>query len=138
MAAGDYQIALEGDFCTGAEGSAATTVQTNVDEVKLGMAKTVAKWLRRGKKFRGSKPTARDVSLEWKMAKFEADAFVATIKAAYVNDTRLAIYAKDPSGEGMDGDFYVTDWQEEQGNEGGIEISVKAEITDELRDPQYH
>lgn len=138
MAAGDYQIALDGEFCTGGEGSAATDVQSNVDEVKLSMPKTVAKWLRRGKKVRGSKPTARDLSLEWKMAKFEADSFVALIKSAYVQDTRIAIYAKDPSGEGMDADFYVTDWQEEQGNEGGIEISIKAEATDELRDPQYH
>lgn len=139
MAAGDMQLTMDGDFCADSTpGSSATTVRDNCDEVKLGVSKTVYKWLKRGKKWRGAKPTAGDITLEWKMWKFEGDAFYTIIKTAWLENTALALYAKDPTGEGMDADFYVADFQETQTNEGGIEATVKVEHTDEKRDPQYH
>lgn len=139
MAAGDVQLSLDGDFCFDTTpGSPATTARTNVDEVKLSVPFSVATWLRRGSYFRGKKPTAADVSLEWKMIKFESDAFVSAVRTALLARSRVAIYAKDPAGEGMDCDAYITDWSEDQTNEGVIEITCKAEATDEARAPQYH
>ena len=139
MAAGDVQRTMDGDFLADSTpGSSATTVQDNVDEVVASMSKTVYKWLKRGKKWRGGKPTAGDVSVEWKMVKFEGCTFYAMVKSAWLNDTAMAIYAQDASGEGFDLDVYISEFKETQNNEGAVEATVKAEYTDEKRTLQYH
>jgi len=138
MAAGDMQLTLDGDMAIDAGTGQATTVRDNVDEVKLTISKAMYKWLKRGKKWQGAKPTAAECSIDAKSWKFEGDALITILKSAFLNNTIVGIYAKDASGEGMDADFYLTEWGESQDNVGGVEISWKAEATDEQRDPQYH
>ena len=139
MAAGDYRIGLEGKFYHGTEGGQAATEADNVDDVTLNLSKRVAEALRRGKKWVAKKPIANEASIEFKAFDIVADAFLAALESAYMNDTRIALYPTDGTGgKGLDADYYITQFQRQEDNEGIIFYSVKAEPTDELRDPQWH
>lgn len=138
MASGDVKLAMDGEFKYGAHGSSPSTVGDNCDAVKLGLSKEWAEWIRRGRKYKGAKPTVRNVTLEWTMVKVEGDTFLTTIKNAWLNDSRVALWPTDDTGEGMDGDFYVGDFNEDQDNQGAIIYNVSARLTDEGRQPSYH
>ncbi len=139
MATGDVKLAMDGVFKYGAGGSTAGTTADNVDQVKLGMSKEWAEWLRRGKRYKGAKPTVRNVTLEFQMVKIEGDAFVNAMRDAWINDTLMAFYPTDAeSGEGLDFDGYVGDWNEDQDNAGAVIVSVSCRLSDEKRQPSYH
>jgi len=138
MAAGDYRIGLDGKFYYGNAGSQATTEATNVRNVNLNLSKRTAEALRRGKKWVAKKPVATEASLEFEIYDIEADAFLSTIKNAFMNDTKVALYPTDAaSGEGLDADYYITNFSRNESNEDFITYSVTAEPTDETRDPTW-
>jgi len=138
MAAGDYRIGLDGKFFYGAAGTTATTEADNVRNVNLNLSKRTAEALRRGKKWVAKKPIATEASLEFEIFDIEADAFLSTIKDAFMNDTKVALYPTDAaSGEGLDADYYVTNFSRNESNEDFITYSVTAEPTDEQRDPAW-
>jgi len=139
MATGDVRLGLSGQFCYGSEGSPATTVSENVDDVSLKLSKRAAEWVRRGRKWVGFKPTVKEVSVEFKVLDVEGDALLAALESAWINDTRIALYPKNASsGKGLDADFYVMDFNRDEDNEEVIQFSVVCRPTDELRQPQYH
>ena len=124
MAAGDYRIGLEGKFYHGAEGGQAATEADNVDDVTLNLSKRVAEALRRGKKWVAKKPIANEASIEFKAFDIVADAFVAALESAYTNDTRIALYPTDGTGgKGLDADYYITQFQRQEDNEGTFTVA---------------
>jgi hypothetical protein len=138
MAAGDYRIGLDGKFLYGPAGAPAPTETSNVRNVNLNLSKRTAEAVRRGKKWVAKKPVVTEATLEFEVYDIEADPFLAAVKTAFMNDTRVAFYPKDAaSGEGLDADFYVTAFSRSESNEEFITYSVTAEPTDELRDPAW-
>ena len=138
MAAGDYRIGLDGKFYHGAAGATAATEADNVRNVNLNLSKRTAEALRRGKKWVAKKPIATEASLEFEMYDIEGDTFLAAVKDAFMNDTRIALFPTDAaSGEGLDADYYITNFSRSESNEEFITYSVTAEPTDEARDPAW-
>ena len=138
MAAGDKRIGLEGAFLWGTAGSTPATETDNVDDVVLNMSKRVAEAVMRNRKWVAKKPTASEASLTFKVWDIEGDAFMAALLTAFNNDTRVALYAKDAdSGAGLDADWYVTQMNRNEDNEGFIFYNCTAEPTDELRQPSW-
>ena len=138
MAAGDYRIGLDGKFYHGPSGAQATTEADNVRNVNLNLSKRTAEAVRRGKKWVAKKPVVTEATLEFEIYDIEGDAFLAAVKNAFMNDTRIAFYPTDAdSGEGLDADFYVTNFSRNEANEEFIAYSVTAEPTDEERDPGW-
>lgn len=135
MAAGDLLIGLDGKFLYGTAGSQADTEATNVDDVTGKITDDFATISRRGKRFKDNKPTAGDVEISLKLYKVAGDAFRATLIAAKLAKTPLAIYAtEEDSGEGFDGDFYVGDMQDAQGNADAQAWDVTFKATQEQRE----
>lgn len=131
-------IGLDGKFYYGTAGTQASTETKNVDEVAINMSPRVAEAVRRGKKWVAVKPTVKEASVEFKMLDIEADAFMAAVKSAFFNNTRIALYPTDKaSGDGLDADYYITAFNRSEGNEEFIEYSVTAQPTDEGRDPVW-
>lgn len=138
MAAGDYRIGLDGKFFYGAAGAKASAEADNVRNVNLNLSKRTAEALRRGKKWVAKKPIATEATLEFEIFDIEGDAFLATIKNAFMNDAKVALYPTDgASGEGLDADYYITGFSRNENNEDFITYSATAEPTDESRDPQW-
>ena len=138
MAAGDYRIGLDGVFYHGAAGATAATEADNVRNVNLNLSKRTAEALRRGKKWVAKKPIATEASLEFEMFDIEGDTFLAAIRDAFMADTRIALFPTDAaSGEGLDADYYITNFSRSESNEEFITYSVTAEPTDEARDPAW-
>jgi len=138
MAAGDYRIGLDGVFYHGAAGATAATEADNVRNVNLNLSKRTAEALRRGKKWVAKKPIATEATLEFEIFDIEGDAFLAAIRDAFMNDNRIALYpTDDASGEGLDADYYITNFSRNESNEEFITYSATAEPTDEVRDPTW-
>jgi len=138
MAAGDYRIGLDGKFYYGTAGNQASTEANNVRNVNLNLSKRTAEAVRRGKKWVAKKPVVTEASLEFEIFDIEGDAFLSAIKNAFMNDTRIALYPTDAaSGEGLDADYYITNFSRNEANEDFITYSVTAEPTDEERDPAW-
>ncbi len=138
MAAGDYRIGLDGKFHYGASGAQASTEADNVRNVNLNMSKRMAEAVRRGKKWVAKKPVITEGTVEFEIYDIEGDAFLAAVKSAFMNDTRIALYPTDAaSGEGLDADFYISSFSRNEANEEFIAYSVTAEPTDEERDPAW-
>jgi len=138
MAAGDYRVGIEGKFYYGTAGSQAGTEADNVDNCEVAMSTIMAEALRRGKTWKSKKPIAKEAAISWMMYDIESDAFLAAIRAAFMNQTRVALWPTDAtSGEGLDADFYISEFRRSEDNEGFITYNVKAEPTDELRDPAW-
>ena len=138
MAAGDYRIGLNGKFHHGASGAQAATEANNVRNVNLNLSKRTAEAVRRGKKWVAKKPVITEGTVEFECYDIEADALVAALRAAFMADTRIALYPTDAdTGEGLDADFYITKFSRNEANEDFITYSVTAEPTDEERDPNW-
>lgn len=139
MAAGDYRIGLDGKFYYGNAGATANTEADNVRNVNLNLSKRTAEALRRGKKWVAKKPVATEATLEFEIFDIEGDSFLATVKNAFMNDTRVALFPTDgASGEGLDADYYMTGFSRNENNEDFITYSVTAEPTDEQRNPVWN
>jgi len=138
MAAGDYRIGLDGKFLYGAAGVTAGTEASNVKDVNLNLSKRTAEALRRGKTWVATKPIATEASLEFEIEDIEGDTFLATVRAAFLGDTRLAFYPTDAAGgEGLDADWYIVDFSRSEPTEDFISYKVTAKPTDEARDPVW-
>jgi len=79
-----------------------------------------------------------EATLEFELFDIEGDAFLAALKTAFTTDARIALYPTDvAAGDGLDGDFYITEFTRAEPNEEFIGYTCKAEPTDEERDPQW-
>lgn len=138
MAAGDLRIGLNGIFYYGDSGSTASTEHNNVHDVTLNASARTAEALRRGKKWVTKKPTYLEASVDFKLHDVDSDALVPLLRAAYLNQTRIALYPTDASGgDGLDADYYVTKFTRNESNPDFITYEVTAEPTDEERDPSW-
>jgi hypothetical protein len=150
MATGDYRIGLHGVFYYGDEGSTPNTEADNVRNCTLSMTARNLEAVRRGKKWVANKVYIKEAVLTFNIFDIEGDAFFSAVQTAYMNGTRIALYPCDankgssssssgePSGgEGLDADWYITNFSRNEDNEDWITYDVEARPTDELRDPSW-
>jgi hypothetical protein len=137
MAAGDYQVGLDGTFFYGTAGTTATVEADNVDDVVLTCEPQMATAVRRGKKWETNKPIYLKGSLTFKVLDIEGNLFLAAIKAASLGLYRIALYPTVASGgDGLDADYYVS-FNRNENNPDFVTYDVTAVPTDELRDPVW-
>jgi hypothetical protein len=138
MATGDIRIGLEGVFLYGTAGSTPATEAVNVDAVALAISKRTAERIKRHKKYVAKKVTVTEATLSFEITDEEGDAFLTAVKTAAMNDTALAMYATDiTSGEGLNADWYITEFSRDENNAEFINYKVTAVLTDEDRDPVW-
>ena len=141
MAAGDLRIGLEGEFYYGTEGATPTTEAVNVDSVSLSISKRTAERVKRHRRYVTKKVTVTEATLSFEIADEEGDDFLTAIKNAVMNDTRIALYALDvkeaDGGEGLDADWYITEFGRDENNTEFVNYKVTAVLTDESREPAW-
>ena len=138
MAAGDIRIGLEGVFLYGTAGVTPTTEADNVDSVSLSISKRTAERVKRHKKYVAKKVTVTEATLSFEITDVDSDAFLAAIRAAAMADTAVAMYPKDiTSGEGLNADWYITEFSRDENNTEFMNYKVTAVLTDEDRDPAW-
>lgn len=141
MATGDIRVGLEGEFYYGTAGTTPTTEAENVDSVSLSISKRTAERIKRHKRYVTKKVTVTEATLSFEISDEEGDAFLTAIKNAAMNDTRIALYALDvesaSGGEGLDADWYITEFSRDENNAEFVSYKVTAVITDEDRDPSW-
>lgn len=141
MATGDIRIGLEGEFYYGIAGTTPATEAENVDSVSLAISKRTAERIKRHKKYVTKKVTVTEATLSFEIIDVEGDAFLTAIKNAAMNDTRIALYALDVAsasgGEGLDSDWYITEFSRDENNAEFVSYKVTAVLTDEDRDPAW-
>jgi len=138
MAAGDLRIGLEGEFLYGTAGVTPTVEADNVDNVALAISKRTAERIQRHKRYVAKKVTVTEATLSFEITDEDSDAFLAAIRAAAMADTRIAMFAKDiTAGEGLDADWYITEFSRDESNSEFISYKVTAVVTDEDRDPTW-
>lgn len=136
---GQVLLGLGGKMYFGSPGTtptqAAENEVLNARDVNMNLEWSMANTTRRGsKRQKTSKPTIRSITIELDLINVPTDSDVATLQAAAVAGTAVAILALDQdSGEGPDGDFYVASWQRAEPIEGEEAFSVTLEPTDEYR-----
>lgn len=141
MAAGDLRIGLEGEFYYGAAGATPASEALNVDSVSLAISKRTAERVKRHRKYVTKKVTVTEATLNFEIVDEEGDAFLAAVKNAAMNDTRIALYALDVAtasgGEGLDADWYITEFGRDENNAEFVSYKVTAVLTDEERTPVW-
>lgn len=138
MAAGDVQIGLDGKFYYGTAGSTASTEATNIEDVTVNLSTTEVDITRRGSTWEGSKVILLTGEITATLQKREGDAFMTSVETAYLNKTRIAIYAKSSStGKGLNADCYVTQMNDGQPLKDKQTYDLTFKITDELRTPTF-
>jgi len=141
MAAGDLRIGLEGEFYYGTAGATPTTEADNVDSVSLSISKRTAERVKRHRRYVTKKVTVTEATLSFEIADEEGDDFLTAIKNAVMNDTRIALYALDvkaeDGGEGLDADWYITEFGRDENNTEFVNYKVTAVLTDESRAPVW-
>ncbi len=141
MAVGDLRIGLEGEFYYGPAGAKPTTEAVNVDSVSLSISKRTAERVKRHRRYVTKKVTVTEATLSFEIADEEGDDFLTAIKNAVMNDTRIALYALDvkaaDGGEGLDADWYITEFGRDENNTEFVNYKVTAVLTDESRAPVW-
>lgn len=141
MAAGDLRIGLEGEFYYGAAGATPTSEALNVDSVSLSISKRTAERVKRHRRYVTKKVTVTEATLSFEIADEEGDDFLTAVKNAAMNDTRIALYALDvkaeDGGEGLDADWYITEFGRDENNTEFVNYKVTAVLTDENREPVW-
>lgn len=141
MATGDIRIGLNGEFYYGTTGSTPATEAANVDNVVLTISKRTAERIKRKKKYVTKKVTVTEATLTFDIVDEEGDAFLAAITTAAMADTAVALYALNVAaasgGEGLNADWYITEFNRNESNAEMITYSVSAVLTDEDRDPVW-
>jgi len=141
MATGDIRIGLYGELYYGTTGSTPVTEAANVDAVALAISKRTAERIKRKKRYVTKKVTVTEATLSFEISDEEGDAFLSAVKTAAMADTRIALYALDVAaasgGEGLNADWYITEFSRDENNAEFMSYKVTAVLTDEDRDPAW-
>jgi len=138
METGDYVIGLDGEFLWGTAGSSATTEADVVDNVQLAITADTVDRIRRGKTWKDKKVIVLDASLTFDVVSTKGDAFLAALKTAAMTKAKIALWPKEAEGEGLDADWYITNFSRSEGNAEMNTYAVTAAPSSEQRDPTWH
>ena len=132
-------LGLDGELHIGTAGSQATAELENCKDVNITMDKATADTSRRkGQGWKSVKGTLKSLAIEFTMLDDTTDMDLATVRAAYLNNTLIALWAKDhATGEGPDADFEVTQFSRDESLTEAIVYKVKCEASDENRAPTW-
>ena len=131
-------VGLDAKLYRGTAGSTASTEMTNVRDVKWGKKKSLANISRRGSRHHVDKVTRVAHEITFTMINDDADTDLAALRTAFNADTPLAFRILDKtSGKGLDADFEISVFDEDQPDEGEQTVAVTIVPTYVTRWPAY-
>lgn len=136
------KIGLEAKLLYGTAGTTGATEADNVKDVSLNLESGSADITTRGARgWRVKVATLKEGTVEFGMNYDPENAFCALVMQNFLNNTAMAFFVSDGSGNGLDADFSLTGCSMEQPLEDAISISVTAEPTyiggENARAPQW-
>ena len=134
-----YTRSVDCQLYRGVAGSTAGTLMTNVVEVTTAAARTVIERTVRNATVKTKKTGMVEASLTWSMRwKNPADADLTAIRSAFESGSPIALAALDAEdGAGLDADFYISKFERGEPFDDGVDVSVEAVPTDEIRAPVF-
>jgi hypothetical protein len=127
----DFILGMNAKIYHGTAGSTADTELTNVKDVTVSLEAGEADITTRANDgWRATAPTLRECSVEFEMVWKTTDAGFTAIKAAFLaNDTIALLVLSEAGGEGIDGDFAITNFSRNEALEEAITVSVTAKLS---------
>jgi predicted secreted protein len=127
----DFILGMNAKIYYGATGSTANTELTNVKDVTVSLEAGEADVTTRANSgWRATAPTLRECSVEFEMVWKTTDAGFSAIKNAFLaNDTIALLVLSEEGGEGIDGDFAITNFSRSEALEEAITVSVTAKLS---------
>lgn len=115
----------------GQAGGGAWTEMTNVRDVTTNLEKGEADVTTRANAgWRATAPTLKEGTIEWEMVWDTADAGFTAVKDSYLNNTAIGLQILDGAGgQGLQGDFAITNFSRSEPLEEAITVSVTAKVT---------
>ena len=144
MSTADILTGLDGKmYISATAGTAATSADTeavNLKDVTVNMEQATADATRRASgKYRSKKPTLKEMKIEGTLVNVKGATDVPIFISAWNGGTPIAVLCLDEeSGDGPDGDFYVTNASRSEPNEDCQTFSVTLEACDVHRAPTWH
>lgn len=132
------KIGLDAILYRGEAGTTADTEVENVKDVTVNLESGEADvTTRKTKGWRASKATLKEASVEFQILYDTEDEDFQAFQAAYFGNTPIALFISDGEGNGLDADFTITSFSQEQPLEDAISISVTAKPTSSSRAPEW-
>jgi hypothetical protein len=127
----DFILGMNAKIYYGTAGSTADTELTNVKDVTLSLEAGEADITTRANSgWRATAPTLRECSVEFEMVWKSTDAGFTAIKNAFLaNNTVALLVLSEANGEGIDGDFAITNFSRSEALEEAITVSVTAKLS---------
>lgn len=131
-------VGLLAKLYRGAAGAQAATEMKNVKDVTLNLEKGEADVTTRAAAgWRNYIGTLKDASLEFEMNYDTTDSDYSALLSAYLNNTALAFFVSDGSGNGLDADWVITGFNTSQPLDEAVTVSVTAKPTYVSRAPSW-
>jgi hypothetical protein len=132
------KIGLDAVLYRGEAGSTAETEVENVKDVTVNLESGEADvTTRKTKGWRASKATLKEASVEFQILYDTEDEDFQAFQAAYFGNTPIALFISDGEGNGLDADFSITSFSQEQPLEDAISVSITAKPTASTRAPSW-
>lgn len=132
------QLGLNCKLYHGVAGATATTELTNVKDVTANVTCGEADATTRAANgWRVYVSTLFEGELTFEMNKLPSDTGYKAIRTAFIGKTPIALAALDSTGDGLDADFVITEFSENQGLEEAVTVSVTAKPTFATRAPAF-
>lgn len=134
----DTILGLDAALFRGEAGAIATDLVENVKDVTLNLESGEADVTTRATKgWKATVATLKDASLEFNILYDTADLDFIAFQEAYFNNTPLALFVSDGLGVGLDADFSITAFSQEQPLEEAMTVSITAKPTSTNRAPAW-
>jgi len=126
----DFILGMNAKIYYGKAGSTASSELSNVRDVTVTLEAGEADVTTRANDgWRATAPTLKECTVEFEMVWKTTDAGFTAIKNAFLNNTTIALLVLSESGgEGMDGDFSITNFSRNEALEEAITVSVTAKL----------
>ena len=134
------KLSIDAKIYYGAPGASAASELLNVIEVSTPLEKKRADLTSRSSGgWEVGRTTLKSGTIDVKLVYDPADAGFIAIKAAFLNNTLIAIWAKDSAGgEGLDADMDVTKFARGEPLPEGETLDVSFALAKSARAPQWH
>lgn len=133
-----YVLGLKAKLFRGPAGAQANTLVENVKDLTATLDTGEADvTTRKTQGWRATAATLKEATVEFDILYDPEDDDFAAFKEAYFGNSALALFVSDGLGSGLDADFVITSFTQNQNLEEAMTVSVTAKPTNLTRAPQW-
>ena len=132
------KLGMDAVLYRGAPGQTAETEVENVKDVTVNMETGEADvTTRKTNGWRAYASTLKEASVEFQINYDIEDEDFKAFQAAFFNNEPIALFVSDGDGNGLDADFSITSFSQEQPLEDAVKVSITAKPTSSGRAPTW-